>query len=153
MKGRVIKSTGSWYKVQNQDLEVFDCRVRGKFRTKGIKTTNPLSVGDWVEFDFDSEHNAGIIHKLYERENYVIRKSVNLSKQAHIIAANLDQSLLIVTLVEPPTSHGFIDRFLVSSEAYGVPVILVFNKTDLYDESALDELEFRMLMYLSLIHI
>lgn len=130
-----------------EDNEVYECRLRGIFRNKGIKTTNPIAVGDYVSFEFDEEHNAGLIRELEPRKNYIIRKSVNLSKQAHIIGANMDQSILIVTLRDPVTSYGFIDRFLASLEAYRVPGVLVFNKVDIYTDDDLDELEFRMAMY------
>lgn len=133
IKGVVIKSTGSWYKVKSEEGEFFDCRIVGKFRLKGIKTTNPLAVGDWVMFEIDTDEN-GVIKDILPRRNYIIRKSVNLSKRAHIIASNIDQALLVVTLTNPPTSLGFVDRFLVSAEAFHIPVTIVFNKVDLYDD-------------------
>ncbi|HEX3383973.1 MAG TPA: GTPase RsgA, partial [Mucilaginibacter sp.] len=118
MEGLVTKSTGSWYQVKTPDGRWFDCRIKGKFRTKGITTTNPIAVGDIVDFEMEPELGTGVITTLYPRKNYIIRKSINLSKQAQIIAANLDQAFLVVTLASPRTSLGFIDRFLVTAEAY-----------------------------------
>lgn len=141
MRGLVIKSTGSWYQVQDESGNLYDCRIKGKFRTKGIKTTNPIAVGDWVNFDLEVDQNTGIITELEPRKNYIIRKSVNLSKQTQIIGANLDQAILVVTLASPPTSLGFIDRFLVTAEAYDIPSILVFNKLDLFSEEGLEILD------------
>ena len=138
MQGLVTKSTGSWYQVQTDDGQKFDCRIKGIFRTKGITTTNPIAVGDRVDFDLEPEQGTGIIHRLLPRKNYIIRKAINLSKQAQIIAANLDQALLIVTLASPRTSLGFIDRFLVTAEAYDIPASLVFNKLDLFSDEGLD---------------
>jgi ribosome biogenesis GTPase len=142
MKGIVIKSTGSWYMVRTETGAVHACRLKGKFRLKGIKHTNPVTVGDKVDFEFEPESENGVIHSIDDRKNYIIRKANNLSKQTHIIASNLDQSLLIVTLAFPKTSLGFIDRFLVTSEAYHIPAIIVFNKIDLMThglEEVLDE--------------
>jgi ribosome biogenesis GTPase len=132
MQGVVVKSTGSWYSVLTDDGVQLDCRIRGKFRIQGLKSTNPVAVGDRVLLDVNGEDY--LISKILERKNYIIRKSVNLSKQVHIIAANIDQAFLIVTLASPTTSVGFIDRFLVTAEAYQIPTLLVFNKVDLYDE-------------------
>lgn len=140
MQGLVIKSTGSWYQVQGEDDRLYDCRIKGKFRIKGIQTTNPVAVGDKVAFELEPNSENGVIHKLYERRNYIIRKSINLSKQAQIIAANMDQAFLVVTLASPRTSLGFIDRFLVTAEAYSIPAVLVFNKLDLYNEDGLEVL-------------
>jgi ribosome biogenesis GTPase len=138
MKGIVIKSTGSWYSVLNENDEVWECRIIGKFRIQEIKSTNPIAVGDRVEFEMDDEERKqGIIHKLFDRDNYIIRKSVNLSKQTQILAANIDQAFLVVTFAKPRTSFGFIDRFLVTSEAYHIPTILIFNKIDIYDSEDL----------------
>ena len=128
MHGLVIKNTGSWYTVLTDDGQLFDCKVKGNFRIKGIRSTNPVTVGDRV-----TVNNENWIIDIDDRRNYIIRKSINLSKQSHIIAANVDQALLIVTVNYPQTSTTFIDRFLASAEAYRVPVILVFNKTDLLD--------------------
>lgn len=138
MEGLVTKSTGSWYQVLTDDGQKYDCRIKGIFRTKGITTTNPIAVGDRVDFELEPEQGTGVITNLHPRKNYIIRKSVNLSKQAQIIAANLDQALLIVTLASPRTSLGFIDRFLVTAEAYDVPAALVFNKLDLFSDEGLE---------------
>lgn len=136
--GKVIKSTGSWYWVtDNADGKLFECRLRGKFRSKGIKTTNPVAVGDIVDFD----SNTGAITNIHPRTNYIIRKATNLSKQTHIIAANIDQAIIIVSLAKPRTSTGFIDRFLITAEAYHIPAIIVFNKIDLLDEDQLTTLQ------------
>jgi ribosome biogenesis GTPase / thiamine phosphate phosphatase len=141
MNGIVIKSTGSWYNVLTENGEVVDCRIKGKFRMQGIKTTNPIAVGDNVEFEME-EDGRGVIHKIEERKNYIIRKSINLSKQAHILAANVDQAFLIVTLAFPRTSAGFIDRFLLTAEAYHIPASIIFNKLDLFenDKDLMNEL-------------
>ncbi len=148
MKGIVIKSTGSWYSVLCNEHEVWECRITGKFRIQGIKSTNPVAVGDKVEIDVeDASIKQGIIIKLYDRENYIIRKSINLSKQTQIIAANIDQAFLVVTFAKPRTSFGFIDRFLVTSEAYHIPTTLIFNKTDIYDEEDLIYVEEVKKMY------
>lgn len=141
MRGLVTKSTGSWYQVLGDDGVSYDCRIKGKFRTKGIKTTNPVAVGDWVGFDVEPSGENGIISTLEPRKNYIIRRSVNLSKQTQILGANLDQAVLVVTLASPPTSLGFIDRFLVTAEAYGIPAILVFNKLDLFSEEGKEILQ------------
>ena len=129
MKGLVIKNTGSWYTVQTDDGQLLDCKVKGNFRLRGIRSTNPVAVGDRVCV---SEGN--FITEIEDRRNYIIRKSINLSKQSHIIAANVDQALLVVTVNRPQTNTTFIDRFLASAEAYRVPVVLIFNKTDLLDD-------------------
>ncbi len=131
--GIVIKSTGSWYLVKSED-KTYKCKIKGKFRTKGFVATNPLTVGDKVDFILKKEEDTGLITHLHERKNYIIRRSINLSHKAHIIAANIDKAFLIVTLKMPKTHTIFIDRFLVSAEAYNIPVTLVFNKIDLYDE-------------------
>lgn len=142
MKALVTRSTGSWYEVFAADGNVYNCRIKGKFRTRDIKTTNPVAVGDWVDIaiETDTDPNTAIIVHLHERQNYIIRKSINLSKQAQIIAANLDQAFLVVTLASPFTSLGFIDRFLVTAEAYDIPAALIFNKLDLFSETGLDVL-------------
>ncbi|MFB9841052.1 ribosome small subunit-dependent GTPase A [Mucilaginibacter ginsenosidivorans] len=138
MEGLITKSTGSWYQVKTPGGQRFDCRIKGIFRTKGITTTNPIAVGDNVDFEMEPEQGTGVITKLHPRKNYIIRKSINLSKQAQIIAANLDQAFLIVTLASPRTSLGFIDRFLVTAEAYDIPASLVFNKLDLFSDEGLE---------------
>lgn len=133
MKGFVIKNTGSWYSVKTDDGKVVECKIKGNFRLKGIRSTNPVAVGDQVEIALNQEGTAFITH-IDERRNYIIRKSQNLSKQSHIIAANVDQAFLIVTVNYPQTSTTFIDRFLASAEAYSVPVVLVFNKRDILSD-------------------
>lgn len=142
MHGLVIKNTGSWYTVLTDDGQLFDCKVKGNFRLKGIRSTNPVAVGDRVEIVSNPEGTA-FITEIDDRRNYIIRKSINLSKQSHIIAANVDQALLVVTINYPQTSTTFIDRFLASAEAYRVPVILVFNKTDLLN---VDEAHYQQMM-------
>ncbi|MEJ2883393.1 ribosome small subunit-dependent GTPase A [Pedobacter sp. GR22-6] len=137
MQGLVIKSTGSWYQVHAVDGLDYDCRIKGKFRIQGIQTTNPIAVGDQIEFELEPNSDKGVIHKLHDRKNYIIRKSINLSKQAQIIAANMDQAFLVVTLASPRTSLGFIDRFLATAEAYDIPAVLIFNKLDLFHEEGL----------------
>lgn len=139
MKALVIKSTGSWYDVEAENGNLYKCRIKGKFRTKQIKSTNPVVVGDYVEIV--SEDENWMINKLYERKNKIVRRSVNLSKQTHIIAANIDQAILMITLKSPETFTAFIDRFLVSAQAFGVEVILLFNKVDIYEKATLLELE------------
>ncbi|TAE37225.1 MAG: ribosome small subunit-dependent GTPase A [Sphingobacteriales bacterium] len=132
MQGLVIKSTGSWYTVLGSNNVTYDCRIKGKFRMKGLVTTNPIAVGDVVDFELEPELATALITHLHPRKNYIIRKSINLSKQAQVIAANIDQACLVVTLASPRTSLGFIDRFLVTAEAYSIPTVLIFNKLDLY---------------------
>lgn len=146
MRGRVLKSTGSWYHVQIASGEVFKARIRGKFRMENIQHTNPVSVGDEVEFELDSDGLA-VITKIYERQNYIIRRSVNLSKKTHIIASNIDESFLMITIDNPKTSFGFIDRFLVTAEAYHIPVTLVFNKMDTYDPFQLEMVDYYVNLY------
>ncbi|MCH2034444.1 MAG: ribosome small subunit-dependent GTPase A [Tenacibaculum sp.] len=135
MTGTVYKSTGSWYWVKTEEGKFLKCRIKGKFRIKGIKSTNPIAVGDHVKFDIDtkSDEETGIITDIFDRKNYIVRKSVNLSKQTHIIASNIDQVFLLVTIDNPPTFTTFIDRFLVTAEAYSIEVVLVFNKIDTYE--------------------
>jgi ribosome biogenesis GTPase / thiamine phosphate phosphatase len=135
-KGIVTKSTGSNYLVKCGD-EILECKIKGNFRMKDIKTTNPLAAGDWVDVEINPDGNYSFITRIYERKNYIIRKSTNLSKQASIIAANIDHAFIIVTLIHPVTSTTFIDRFLISAEAYHIPASIIFNKTDLYDEKLL----------------
>jgi len=138
MTGRVIKSTGSWYTVETPEGRRFECRIKGKFRIKGIRATNPFAVGDRVDFETEEGQETAVITHLHERFNYIIRKSVNQSHEMQILAANIDQAFLLVTLVQPRTSLGFIDRFLVSAEAFHIPVHLLFNKFDLYTPESLD---------------
>lgn len=140
MKGIVYKSTGSWYSVRDSDGNFVDCKLKGHYRIKGLKATNPIAVGDLVDFEFQKNHNIGIIHNIHPRKNYIVRKSKKLSKQIHIIAANIDMAYLVVTLAMPRTSTGFIDRFLMTAEAYHIPASLIFNKVDIYDEVQLSKL-------------
>ena len=134
MTGIIIRNTGSWYTVRTDGGQLFDCKVKGNFRLKGIRSTNPVAVGDIVNISLQPDGATGLIESIEERKNYIIRKASNLSKQSHIIASNLDLALLIVTVVHPETSTTFIDRFLASAEAYRVPVCILFNKVDLLDE-------------------
>ena len=135
-KGLVIKNTGSWYLVKTDEGKLIECKIKGNFRLKGIRSTNPIAVGDRVQINVNAEGTA-FITEIEDRKNYIIRRSSNLSKQSHIIAANLDQCMLVVTVNYPETSTVFIDRFLASAEAYRVPVCLVFNKVDRYTEEEL----------------
>ncbi|MCF8424119.1 MAG: ribosome small subunit-dependent GTPase A [Bacteroidia bacterium] len=137
MTGLVIKSTGSWYTVRINSGEVIDCRLKGKIRLDDRKTTNPIAVGDIVDVDRDKD-GSNQITNIHPRKNYIIRKSINLSKQSHIIASNLDQAILLATIVAPRTSLGFIDRFLVTAEAYQIPAKIVFNKKDMLDEEMIE---------------
>lgn len=139
--GLVYKSTGSWYTVKTRDGVWYECRIKGKFRIKGIKSTNPVSVGDWVDFELNEtgDEATGLINHIHDRKNYLIRKSVNLSKQVHIIAANVNTLFILVTIDNPVTTTSFIDRLLVTAEAYGIEAVLVFNKTDTFSEEILDE--------------
>ncbi|WP_340111959.1 ribosome small subunit-dependent GTPase A [Maribellus mangrovi] len=145
-EGLVIKSTGSWYTVEDENGDTFECKIKGKFRIKGIKNTNPVAVGDRVGFTLqnvsadEKEAQVGLITTISERKNYIIRRSINLSKQAHIIAANIDQAVLVATLNYPVTTTTFIDRFLASAEAYRIPVLIVFNKVDRYDKGQMAQL-------------
>jgi ribosome biogenesis GTPase len=149
MTGIVYKSTGSWYTVKSSNGNFVECRIKGKFRIKGIKSTNPIAVGDVVDFELDESSDAitGVIHNIQERKNYIVRKSVNLSHQTHIIASNLDYVFLLITVHNPPTTFNFIDRFLVTAEAYGIETILVFNKIDTFDEVTADEQLYMQYIY------
>ena len=149
MTGHVYKSTGSWYTVKTDLGHTYECRIKGKFRLKGIKSTNPISVGDMVDFELetDNDQESGIIHNIHDRTNYIVRKSVNLSKQTHIIAANLDQVFLMITINNPPTLTSFIDRFLVTANAYSIKTVLLFNKIDTYDEETLNEVKYLAHVY------
>ena len=149
MKGLVIKNTGSWYTVRTDDGQLVDCKIKGNFRLKGIRSTNPVAVGDWVQIVPNNEGTA-LITEIEDRRNYIIRKSINLSKQSHIIAANVDQVFLVITVVNPQTSTTFIDRFLASAEAYRVPVVLIFNKTDILDEQSLHYQQMMVHLYESI---
>ena len=136
-KGLVLRSTGSWYEVRDaRDAHIWQCRLKGKFKNLGLKVTNPIAVGDYVRFEIENEtENFGIIHEIVPRENYVVRSSVHKTAHAHLLAANVDQAILIVTLVFPRTSLGFIDRFLVAIESFRIPGILIFNKQDLLNDA------------------
>lgn len=140
LHGTVVKSTGSWYIVRATETgQLHRCRLRGKFKIKGLKASNPLAVGDHVDFTVEAQaEGAAVISHIVPRRNYIVRRSVHKTGHVHIVAANLDQALLMVTLVSPATSFGFIDRFLVTAEAYHIPVTLLFNKTDLYDEDGFE---------------
>ncbi|MFU8843396.1 MAG: ribosome small subunit-dependent GTPase A [Bacteroidales bacterium] len=135
MEGIVVKSTGSWLTVENSDGKVYKCRLKGLFRIRGIKTTNPVAVGDKVKFSLVDQENTGVISEILPRHNFIVRKATKLSKVSHIIAANIDQVCVIATVVLPRTSSGFIDRILVTAEAYHIPSVIIFNKIDLLDES------------------
>lgn len=148
MTGIVTRSTGSWHTVSTEKGTPVLCKLKGNFRLKGIRTTNPVAVGDRVEFEMESDMSIGSITKILERQNYIIRKATNLSKESHIIAANIDQLILAATLAFPRTSTGFIDRLLVTSEAYHIPAIILFNKTDLYTEELMPWLEETEKIYL-----
>lgn len=149
MKGTVYKSTGSWYTIKAENGIFYSCRIKGRFRIKEIKNTNPVAVGDKVIFeeDLQGDENTGVITEIEERKNYIIRRSVNLSKQAHIIAANIDRLFLLVTLKSPETTTVFIDRFLVTAEAYHIEPILLFHKIDMYTEEELDEIRYLAALY------
>jgi len=149
MTGIVYKSTGSWYTVKTPNGKFYECRIKGKFRIQGIKSTNPIAVGDVVEFDIETKNNTatGVIKRIEERKNYIVRKSVNLSKQTHIIASNVDQVFLLVTINNPPTFTSFIDRFLVTAEAYSINTVILFNKIDAYDEETILEVKYLASIY------
>lgn len=146
MKGLVIKNTGSWYQVKTDDGQLVECKIKGNFRLKGIRSTNPVAVGDRVQIILNQEGTA-FISEIEDRKNYIIRRSSNLSKQSHILAANLDQCMLVVTVNYPETSTTFIDRFLASAEAYRVPVKILFNKVDAYYEDELHYLDSLITLY------
>lgn len=149
LKGIVYKSTGSWYTVKTDAGEFYECRIKGRFRIQGIKSTNPVAVGDGVDFELENtgDDTIGVIKHIHDRKNYVIRKSVNLSKQTHIIAANVDQVFLVITLNNPPTFTTFIDRFLVTCEAYDIEAILLFNKVDTLNDEEWGEVKYLAEMY------
>ena len=147
--GLVLKTTGSHYRVKMPNGDIVDCTIRGKLRLKGVKTTNPVTVGDFVQVEL-SDKNSGVITAVNDRKNYIIRKSTNLSRESHIIAANLDQTVLIVTIEFPETQLGFIDRYLVTAEAYSIPAMLVFNKVDLLNDAGIDKLNQYISIYESI---
>lgn len=138
--GMVIKSTGSWYMVATTQGKVVPCRLRGRFRSEGLRTTNPLAVGDKVEYEMEPGKETAVVSDILPRSNMIVRKATRLSSAAHIIAANLDYLMLIATIAQPRTSTGFIDRFLVTAEAYHIPAAIVFNKTDLLQPPELEQL-------------
>lgn len=150
IQGTVIKTTGSWHTVLFADGRTVPCRIRGKFRIKNTEITNPVAVGDQVDVVFQSGEHTGLITHIHERKNYIIRKSSKLSKRAQILATNIDQAILVITLESPVTTTVFTDRFLAAAEAYRIPVLMVFNKTDLYEEESLEELNNRIGLYSSL---
>ena len=148
-KGLVIKSTGSFYTVKNKLDEFVICKTRGKLRIKGIKSTNPIAVGDFVFYIYDEINKIGVINKIEDRKNCIVRKSINLSKQTHVLAANIDIAFLVITLSIPETTTMFIDRFLVSAEAYRIPVVLLFNKMDIYQDADLERVDLYKQIYSS----
>jgi len=149
MTGVVYKSTGSWYTVRTDLGATYLCRIKGKFRLQGIKSTNPIAVGDIVDFELESKNDevTGVIDNIHDRTNYIVRKSVKLSKQTHVIASNIDQVFLLITIENPVTFTSFIDRFLVTAEAYSIKTILLFNKIDTYNQEALDEIKYLAHIY------
>jgi len=149
MKGLILKSTGSWYEVEGEDTEIYAARMRGKIRLDGIKETNPVAVGDYVLLQIEKD-KEGIITEILPRQNFISRQSVKKTGHAHIIAANIDQALLVVTWAKPRTSLGFIDRFLVAAESFRIPQIIVFNKEDLLDDEERKEIENLISLYSSL---
>ncbi len=147
--GIVVRSTGSWYIVKSGPGTQYHCKLKGSFKIKGIRSTNPVAVGDKVDFILSGADETGLIVHIHNRKNYIVRKATKLSKASHIIASNLDQAVLISSLVKPRTSTGFIDRFLVTAEAYHIPAVLVFNKYDLYNDEVKSQLETRLKVYAS----
>lgn len=150
VKGIVIKSTGSWYTVMTDDKKLRNCRLKGHFRIKGIRTTNPVAVGDHVEFEPEGAKDDGVIKAIEPRTNYIIRRSINLSKTSHIIASNIDRLYIVASIMLPRTSTGFIDRLLVTAEAYHVPAAIIFNKIDIYTDEAIKRCNELMELYISL---
>lgn len=147
MEGIVVKSTGSWYEVMKPDLQIVNCRLKGKFRLQGLKHTNPVTVGDKINYEMEPNSENGVIFSIENRKNYIIRKASNLSKQTHIIASNIDQAILMVTIAFPTTSLGFIDRFLATAEAYHIPTTIIFNKVDLCTDGLEDVLNDTIHLY------
>jgi len=147
--GLVLKTTGSHYRVKIPNGDIVDCTIRGKLRLKGVKTTNPVTVGDIVQVELNDK-NSGVITAVNDRKNYIIRKSTNLSRESHIIAANLDQAVLVVTIEFPETQLGFIDRYLVTAEAYSIPAVIVFNKVDILTDAGIDKLNQYISIYESI---
>jgi ribosome biogenesis GTPase len=147
MEGVVIKTTGSWYDIRDYEGLLHRCKLKGKFKIKGLKVTNPIAVGDRVLVKFENSHGVGVIYSILPRQNYLIRTSVKHPEIGNILASNIDQAILVATLEQPKTSFGFIDRYLVSAEAFRIPVVLVFNKVDLYDDRQLEELDAIIVLY------
>ena len=143
MIGTVYKSTGSWYSVKTDEGKFYQCKIKGKLRLENFKSTNPVAVGDRVNFSLEhnDEENLGIIQNILERKNYIVRKSVNLSKQSHILASNIDLLVMVITIKDPITTTSFIDRFLVNAEAYSIETLLVFNKYDIYDKEEQNKID------------
>ena len=146
-KGLVIKSTGSRYRVLHGDGKITQCVIRGKFREKNLRTTNPVAVGDNVMFEFEANRNTGIIKEILDRRNYILRKATNLSRESQIIAANIDRLFLMITIILPETPVEFIDRFLITAEAYRIPATIIINKTDLYGETEINRMEYLESIY------
>ena len=149
MIGTVYKSTGSWYSVKTDDGKFYQCKIKGKLRLENFKSTNPVAVGDRVNFslEYNDQENLGIIQNILERKNYIVRKSVNLSKQSHILASNIDLLVLVITIKDPITTTSFIDRFLVNAEAYSIETLLVFNKYDIYNKEEQNEIDTLVKIY------
>ena len=149
MTGTVYKSTGSWHSVKNNKGVEFECRIKGKLRLDDLQSTNPIAVGDVVEFDIENHTDSrnGIIIKVHDRKNYILRKSVNLSKQTQILAANIDILFLVITIKTPITTTNFIDRFLITSNAYSIDTVLLFNKIDSYNKDDITQLEMMVNLY------
>jgi ribosome biogenesis GTPase len=150
VKGIVIKSTGSWYVVLTEEGKLCNCRLKGQFRIHGIRTTNPVAVGDHVDFKLEGSGENGVITAIGQRTNYIVRRSINLSKSAHIIASNIDRLYIVASIMQPRTSTGFIDRLLVTAEAYHIPAAIIFNKTDIYTSEANGQCNSLMELYTSL---
>jgi len=146
-KGIVLKSTGSSYRVLYSERDIINCSIKGKLRIEEFRTTNPIAVGDNILFEFDRKTNSGIITEVLDRKNWILRKATNLSKHSQIIAANIDQVFLMITIILPETQIEFIDRFLISAEAYRVPARIIINKTDLYGEEESSKMEYLVSMY------
>lgn len=146
-KGIVVKSTGSWYQVRLEDGDIIDCRIVGKFRLDGIRLTNPVAVGDEVEVQIEEEEGAGTIRNILPRRNYVVRQSPRKKHDLHLLASNIDQAVVIVTIIQPNLKQGFIDRFLLMTEPYNIPTVVVFNKSDLYGEEELAVFEYLKEIY------
>lgn len=142
ISGKVLRSTGSWYTIQSESGKLMDCKLKGKFRMEGIRTTNPVAVGDLVDVELQTDSETGVIVRIHERKNYIVRKATKLSSASHIIAANIDQVVVVASIVRPRTSTGFIDRVLTTAEAYHIPSVIVFNKFDLYAADEINRLNY-----------